>query len=221
MSDETAVPDEAENELPPIGWSNYVPGALLLAIMVPAFVIFLWRDGSMIDWAVSRATLANGNPATLQLHMFAHGSILHIVMNSLVLFSIAPVVVHSLGEGPRAWLKFFLLFEFAGLAGAGFFLAIHQWSDTPMLGASGAIYGLVGFLIRLPKPGEHVSPIWSREMLKVMFGILKDHFWLVLLFVLPPLLTGRSGGLAWEAHLGGLLAGMLLAPYLLKRRVAS
>jgi len=197
-------------------WHDFIPGALLIAPMAIAFLAMFFSADRMMSWAISRNAIASGNLQTIQLHMFAHGSIMHIAMNGFSLYALAPVVVQRLGSGFRALILFLVLFEISGLGGAAAFLALHQWNDTPMLGASGAIYGLVGFLVRYPQIGARIVPIWSKEMFKVSVELVKGNFWLFLLIGLPPLLAGRAGGLAWEAHLGGFCAGLILCPHLLK-----
>lgn len=201
----------------PLIWQDYLPGLILTTPMVIAFLAIGFSSNGMIGWAVSRGAIGSGNLLTIQSHMFAHGSIVHIVMNASALYAIAPLVVHRLGSGFRSSILFFVLFELSGLGGLGTFLALHQWNDTPMLGASGAIYGLVGFLVRYPDAGGQVRPILSKDMFQACLGFIKDHFWLFLIFALPPLLSGRGGGLAWEAHLGGFITGFVLCPLFVRR----
>lgn len=215
--DQEATADEVIDGPEPIPhvWHDYVPGILLLIPMVVAFFAMFFEPDRMLPWAISRAAISAGNLKTVQLHMFAHGSIVHIAMNGIALYALAPVVTQRLGSGFRASILVLVLFELSGLGGAAAFLVLHQWNDTPMLGASGAIYGLVGFLVRYPQIGAQIVPIWSKEMLKTSVELVKDNFKLFLYFGLPPLLMGRAGGLAWEAHLGGFIVGLLLCPFLL------
>lgn len=197
-------------------WQEYVPGVILIVPMAIAFLLKGFSPNGMINWAVSRNSIGSGELLTIQSHMFAHGSIMHITMNCASLYAIAPVLFQRLGSGFRAAILLFVLFELSGLGGLGTFLAIHQWNDTPMLGASGAIYGLVGFLVRYPQAGGPIVPIFSKDMLNVATELIKDHVWLFVLIALPPLLLGNGGGLAWEAHLGGFIAGLLLCPLCVK-----
>lgn len=210
---QTADGDETEAPVS-LPWHNYAPGTFLIVPMVVAFVLLLWTSGSMQTWAISSVVLREGRLETFALHMFAHGSIIHIAMNCIALFSISAEVVSRLGGRAYAWAALFTLFGFSGLAGALIYLAFHPTGSTPMLGASGAIFGLLGFLVRFPKDGEHLISFWSPEMFRIFTNVLKDHFWLLLIFTLPPLLMGRNGGLAWEAHLGGFLVGLLACPAL-------
>jgi membrane associated rhomboid family serine protease len=211
---EQSISNEEDHFALVIPWADHIPGILLISPMIVAFCLMFFKKNGMLEWAVSRVGLASGKLENLQLHMFAHGSILHITMNALALYSISAAVVNRLGSGMRAWCKFFLLFELSGLGGELVFLTIHRWDDTPMFGASGAVYGLIGFLIRTPNRGEGILPIWSSDMRTIVIDLIKEHFWLFLAFGLPPLLLGRSGGLAWEAHLGGFLTGLIICPYL-------
>jgi membrane associated rhomboid family serine protease len=194
---------------------DMIPGAVLLTVMVIAFLLTFLDYDRMLPWAVSRQALAAGRWQTLELHMFAHGSIIHIVMNGIALVAFSGQVVQRLGSGARAWGKFLLLFEVSGLAGAAAYLALHRWDSAPMLGASGAIFGLIGFLVRFPKDGGEMVPIFSRAMGEIAVDLIKQNLWLFVIFGLIPLLTGQSGGLAWEAHLGGFIAGLILCPFLL------
>ncbi|WP_232492078.1 rhomboid family intramembrane serine protease [Novosphingobium kaempferiae] len=210
-------PAAEDEEDAKVFWHDHVPGAILLVAMTIPFVWMFTKSDGMLEWAISRKRLSAGLWAPLQLHMFAHGSVIHILMNGSALVAVSGAIVHRLGSGLGAWLRYLILFEVCGLFGAVAFLCIHQWSSVPMLGASGAIYGLVGFLVRIPKDDNNLVPIWSSDMFRVLVEQVKEHLWLFLQFGLLPLLLGRSGGLAWEAHLGGFCAGLALAPYLRRK----
>lgn len=182
---------------------DHAPAVLLLVPMAIAFLMMGFGDGGMIAWAVSRTGLGNGDLAPLQLHMFAHGSVLHLLMNGSAFYGLGAAVVHRLGSGPRAVLLFLVLFELAGLGGAAAFVLIHPWPDAPMLGASGAIIGLAGFLIRYPRPGATIVPLWSRPMGRAMIAELKEHVWLFLYFGLLPLLTATADARVRRTGMGG------------------
>ena len=221
---ETRIDVEDEDDLAwdwPIPWHAYVPGAALVAAMAVAWIAHMasglsaWvASGGMAAWGVSGAALAEGRFETIGLHMFAHGGLAHILMNSAALFEISAPIVAGLGAGPKAWLRFLALFVLSGLAGMAFFLAVHPQGEVPMLGASGAIYGLVGLLLRQRAGGDGLVPIRSRRMRREAVRFLKDNLFLFVLLTVPALLAGQAGGVAWEAHLGGFLFGLLVAPRL-------
>jgi membrane associated rhomboid family serine protease len=144
---------------------------------------------------------------TVLTSIFAHANLVHLMFNVLGLIFIGMVFEQRVGPRP-----FILLFLLSGLAGTLVFAGIH-WNDGMffVLGASGAISGVLGAFARL-YPKEKMSmfimfvplpplPIW------VIVGI----FVLIQLLLIP-----TSSQIAYEAHLGGLAAGILLAPALVK-----
>jgi membrane associated rhomboid family serine protease len=188
-----------------------IPAMLLAVPMVIAFAWLMWDQGSMIGWAVSGPRLAAGRFELIALHMFAHGGLLHIGFNLAALAALGPLVMERLGPlGPRSLAAFVLLFLGCGLGGLAFWLAINPDSTIPMLGASGAIFGLLGFLMRQPDPQAAPVPLFSPQLGKAFAEWFKLHIPLVALFAIPMLLGGSNFGLAWESHLGGFLAGLLL-----------
>jgi len=180
---------------------------------------WLWHipSGGMMAWGISGAALAQGRFETIALHMFAHGGALHILMNDSALIAISGPLIARMGSPPLSWLRYMGLFVLCGLSGAALYVAIHPFGSVPMLGASGAIYGLLGLLLRLPSEGTQLEPVRSSRTRAATISLIKDNFWLFLMLTVPSLLSGQSGGLAWEAHLGGFAAGLFLGPFLLPR----
>ncbi|WP_209425931.1 rhomboid family intramembrane serine protease [Pararhodobacter sp. SW119] len=129
-------------------------------------------------------------------YAFLHVGFLHLLFNMLVLVQLGRECVGRLGE----W-GFSVLYLLSAIGGAAGFLLLPS-SSGPMVGASGAIFGLFGAVQywdwqRRRATGASLGPFW-----KVMFG-------LVLMNVLLLLLVGSY--LAWQAHLGGYIAGFLVA----------
>lgn len=218
-----AVPDEGESARDDFrhGDAVYIvseetkrsltrPALALAAPMVLAYAWLTFTQGSMNAWAVSGPRLAAGEYQTIILHMFAHGGLMHIVFNLMALAVIGPRVMERLGPlSARTFAGFMALFIGTGFAGMAAWLAINPQSDIPMLGASGAIFGLLGVMLRQPDPLGQPIPLFSREMGDAFWTFGKLHLPLVLLFAIPMLL-GAGFGLAWEAHLGGFVAGLLI-----------
>lgn len=129
-------------------------------------------------------------------YAFLHGGFLHLLFNMLVMLHLARDCVSRLGE----W-GFLLLFATAAAGGGAGFLLLSA-SPGPMVGASGAVFGLFGAVQywdwqQRRATGAPLAPFW-----KMMLG-------LVLMNVLLYMLVG--GLLAWQAHLGGYVAGFLFA----------
>lgn len=194
-----------------LGRQRRIPALALAVPMVIAFVWLMWTEGSMNAWAVSGPRLAEGQFAPIVLHIFAHGGLVHIVFNLIGLAALGPAVMERLGPlRPRSLAAFMALFFGSGLSGVGLWLALNPASEIPMLGASGAIFGLLGFLMRQPDPQAAPVPLFSPMLGRAFAEWFKLHLPLVAIFAIPLLLGGSNFGLAWEAHLGGFLAGMVL-----------
>lgn len=189
------------------------PAAVLGGLMVALALWQWWTVGDMVDWALSGPRLAAGRFETLLLHMFAHGGLVHLCFNTVALLAFTPPVMQRLGPpGGRAFAAYGALFLASGLAGAALWLAINPASMVPMLGASGAIFGLLGFILRQPDPYAPPAPLISAASRRAVWEWIKLHLILFAIVLGPSLLLGgqASFGLAWEAHLGGFIAGMLL-----------
>jgi membrane associated rhomboid family serine protease len=151
---------------------------------------------------------------TVFTSMFLHGSPLHVGSNMLYLWIFGDNVEDALGHG--RFLVFYLL---SGLAGAVAQTLMSPTSSIPMIGASGAISGILGaYLLLFP---------YATILSLVVFGffvrsvhipaVIVLGFWIVLQFIngwltasVPAMGRGESGGVAWFAHIGGFLAGMVL-----------
>lgn len=187
------------------------PTAVMILIQVAVFVAQMFTGGPD-RWAMSAQRLAAGGYDTLLTHMFSHAGFLHIFMNLTALATFSAVVVPWLGQGPGRWLRYYGLFLLSGLAGALMFLAIHPTGTTPMLGASGAICGVWGAAVRLPPYGGALLPIRNPLVFaRIRQFAISNAVIFAIIFGLV-LLAGGQGGLAWEAHLGGFLFGLLAVP---------
>lgn len=188
-----------------------VPVLALAVPMIAAYLAFFLSPEGMNAWAVSGPRLAQGEYQTILLHMFAHGGLMHIGFNMMALFAIGPAVMERLGSlSLRTVAGLLALFFLTGLAGMGAWLAINPQSPIPMLGASGAIFGLLGAILRQPDPLASPIPLFSRAMGNAFLTFGKLHLPLIALFAIPLLFGSGFFGLAWEAHLGGFVAGILL-----------
>jgi membrane associated rhomboid family serine protease len=148
------------------------------------------------------------NFLTPLLSMFLHGGWAHILGNGLFLWVFGNNVEDSMGR--TRFAAFYLL---CGMAAAGSQIAIDPASPTPMVGASGAISGVLGaYLILYPRVSVHVFVGFFLLSLPAYFVLL---MWigLQLLAGLPQLTSLRevtSSGVAVWAHIGGFFAGVLL-----------
>jgi membrane associated rhomboid family serine protease len=128
-------------------------------------------------------------------HAFLHGGFLHMAMNTAVLLGLGRFTADRYG----AWtvLPVFLVSAVAG----GLAFGLMSSDPVPMVGASGAVFGFVGVWTvwdwrRLSERGASVRPVATR--IAALAGMNALFFF------------GLSGMLAWQAHLGGFLAGLAL-----------
>jgi membrane associated rhomboid family serine protease len=200
-------------ELWKLAWPNIGVTIAILLVAVWQVGRMLSGDGNIgIDWGgLSAAALAEARWWTPFTSMFMHAGIAHLIFNLMALSQLGPIVALRFGRDGRAlgtYLAFYLL---CGLIGDAVYLAIHPTSAIPMIGASGAIFGLWGASARLG-PGGSLVPIFSRQVWKQTQGAIVSNLVIMAIVLLPALMSGQmtTGGIAWEAHLGGYLAGLLL-----------
>ena len=196
-----------------VRWHDYLPAASLIMAMVLAWLAHT-PSGEMIPWGVSAAALAQGRYETVALHLFAHGGVFHLVMNSLGLLEIGGLVTARLGSFAKGWARLLVAFGLAGLSSMIFFLSFHPQGKVPMIGASGAIYGLVGLLlgIRLIEELEFVE---LKKLPSALVLFVQNNVFFLILLLIGGALAGVGDGVAWEAHLGGFLFGLCVGPWLL------
>jgi len=155
------------------------------------------NPGSLLDRALPFVT-----------YMFLHGSFTHVLINSVWLLAFGPIVTRRFGT--PLFLVFFLL---CGLAGAAVHLALNWGSDAPVVGASAAISGLMAAGFRMlpndsPNGRPALTPLLSSRV------ILWTALWVAVNVVAGLTGLGTGGGVqivAWQAHLGGYAAGLLLS----------
>ncbi len=152
--------------------------------------------------------------------MFLHGGWLHLLGNMLYLYIFGDNVEDRIGH--IGYLIFFLL---SGIGASLVQVYSNQISDVPVIGASGAIAGVLGaYFLLFPK-----ARVLTMIPLFVFFPVVEVSaffflgFWFLMQFLegTASASAGVSGGVAWWAHAGGFIVGGVLLPiFLLIRRVA-
>ena len=154
-------------------------------------------------------TPATPSVITVFTSMFMHGGLMHIIFNMWFLWIFGDNIESVLGH--KRFVLFYLL---CGVGAALLQIKINTGSQIPMVGASGAIAGVLGaYLIRFPRATVHVLVIliifitFIRVPAMVVIG-----FWFLsnLTAGLGTLGIEETGGTAWFAHLGGFVSGVVL-----------
>ncbi|MEO8246445.1 MAG: rhomboid family intramembrane serine protease [Chloroflexota bacterium] len=144
---------------------------------------------------------------TLLTSMFMHGGWLHIGGNMLFLWVFGDNVEHRMGR-----IRYLLFYLAAGVIGSLAQIAISPDSTIPTLGASGAISGVLGAYIVL-FPGNRVTVFLFRIVTKVP-ALVAIGLWAALQFVNGigafAVTEETGGGVAYMAHIGGFVAGVVV-----------
>lgn len=206
----------------PSGRRPYVVYALMAANIL-AFLGYLGLTGDVralnqfyMEFGIVPARISQGSGyETLITSIFIHGGFMHLAGNMLFLWIFGDNLEDEMGHLP--FLAFYMV---AGL-GAGLLHVISApWSQVPTVGASGAIAGVMGgYLLLFPKAKVDILLIFI-----VFFRIIPIPAWLMLgLWLGVQFLGGlgsdpNTGGVAYWAHAGGFVVGLLLTvPLWLKR----
>lgn len=159
-------------------------------------------------YGLSSTALEHGRWGSLLSMMFIHAGWTHAIMNAIAALAFGPPVARLLGPGARGAAAFFSFYLVCGVLAALGYVALHPASAEPVVGASGAVSGLMGAAARLygaPGPGR-LSPMLSRPVLS--FGISYILVNAIMAVAGSPVMLGAR--IAWEAHIAGFLAGALL-----------
>jgi membrane associated rhomboid family serine protease len=193
---------------------------VLIAINVLVFFLELNNGEDFIQrWAfVPSRFLADpvGDFATLFTSMFMHAGWAHLLGNMLYLWIFGDNVEDRLGHA-----LFFAFYILCGLAATFAQMAISLGSSVANVGASGAIAGVLGaYLVMFP--GRQIRVLMGRALVP-MSALIVIGFWIVIqIFSQISVFSAGSqdqGGVAYMAHIGGFVAGLVLA-FLLGRRRA-
>jgi membrane associated rhomboid family serine protease len=152
-------------------------------------------------------------PLTLLTSMFVHGGWIHLLSNMWYLWLFGDNIEESMGH-----LRFVLFYLVVGLAAAVLHAAVYSKSAVPMVGASGAIAGILGaYLLQFPR--ANVRCLLFIVVIVTFINVpafIVLGFWFVIQLIQA--LTGHGSNVAWFAHIGGFVAGLLLIKLFVRSR---
>lgn len=204
--------------------------ALLVVINVVVFayqaqLLFNFGEAGLAGFINNFAAIPNditdGTPFEVGLFtaMFLHGGLLHIIGNMIYLLPFGDNVEDSLGH--MRYLVFYLL---SGIAGTLLYTLFNTDSTVPLIGASGAIAGVLAGYLALHPRGKVKGFFFIIILLfpLTLPAVLFIGYWFVMQIFggvasLSPEAVGSGGGVAYMAHIGGFLAGLVLAPLMAKK----
>ena len=183
--------------------------ALILLNVLFFFVELSGGEPFIERWSVVPRRLTQNPGAdfiTVFTSMFMHGGWLHLGGNMLYLWIFGDNVEDRFGHA-----KFALFYFLCGIAATVAQVAVSAGSNVPNLGASGAIAGvLAGYLILFPR--GQVKVLMGRGVVP-MPALVVIGFWIVLQFISgigSITQSAETGGVAYMAHIGGFVAGLVL-----------
>jgi membrane associated rhomboid family serine protease len=187
------------------------PALLLVALIVGSYAVQSRFPIEAVAGAMafSPAGLAEGRWGTLFSAMFVHGNWAHALMNAAFALAFGTPVARFFGERAKDALLFFGFYLVCGVLSSLGFAAIHLGSTGALVGASGAVSGLMGAAARLIAGHGRLGPIMSRPVIGM------GAAWVIVNLLMGMVGSGLvpgagDAGIAWEAHLVGFLAGVLL-----------
>jgi len=209
--------------------------AALIAVNVAVFVyelslgvrvtVFVGRF-ALVPAAATRAITSSTHSdvgalaplMTTVTSMFIHGGVLHVAGNMLYLFIFGAAVEYRMGA-----LRYLIFYLAAGIAAAFATVWIAPESTVPVIGASGAIAGVLGAYFILYPRGRILTilPIFIFIQFVEIPAVIYLLFWFAVQLYAGLEQSGRAGamsGVAWWAHVGGFMFGVALGPMLVMNR---
>jgi membrane associated rhomboid family serine protease len=189
-----------------------IVSALLVGANVVVFLLeLLGGDAFFQRWALVPANIVSGrNWITILTAMFMHAGWVHILGNMAFFWAYAPEIEDVMGS-----IRYLIFYLLGGLAATIAQVAIAPRSTIPNVGASGAVAAVMGaFLVTFPRDRIRTLLLlgWFSRITLVP-AILLVGLWFVtqLLSEVGSLATTQSGGVAYMAHIGGFVFGMVFA----------
>jgi rhomboid family protein len=176
--------------------------------------IRLTHFSSALAWSVDPSA-----PVTLLTSIFLHAGVAHVLGNMLYLYIFGPAVEQSLG-----WVRFLFFYLVSGIAAGLASVWMAPMSHVPVIGASGAIAGVLGAYFMLYPRGRilTVLPVFVFVQIIEIPALVYLLVWFAVQLwggIQAQEAAGMAGGVAWWAHIGGFLFGVALAPVVARTRV--
>jgi membrane associated rhomboid family serine protease len=193
------------------------PVVTVSIIIINALVFFLELTGGdafVQRWSVIPADIVAGqNWVTILTSMFMHGGWMHIIGNMVFLWAFGPAIEDAMGH-----LRYLVFYLLGGVVASLAQIAAASSSTVPSLGASGAIAAVMGaFLITYPR--DRIRTLlflgWFIQVTVLPASLLIGIWFVIQLFSqvgsVVTTQSGQSGGVAYMAHIGGLIFGFVTA----------
>jgi len=170
---------------------------------------FVYNYGAIPNYILTFEKVQPIHPAlTIFSAMFMHGGVFHIAGNMLYLWIFGNNIEDKVGH-----IRFIFFYIFCGIISAYANALTDPQSHIPMIGASGAISGVLGaYLLLFPRAMVHTLVFLGFFVTVIKIpALVVIGFWAIIQLINGLISTGlaREGGIAWFAHIGGFLTGLL------------
>lgn len=185
---------------------------VVLTLSIVALYLVQTRFPFVVETlAFSPDMLLRGRYEGLVTSQFLHGGWAHALMNAAFVLAFGAPVARLFGPRPSGAAVFFIFYLVCGVLACLGFAAVHWGQSAPMVGASGAASGLMGAAARIIGGRGRVGPMFSQAVTSMGGAWIIIN--VIMAFTGGLLIPGAgSAGVAWEAHLAGFAAGVLLLP---------
>lgn len=175
-----------------------IPAVLLNKVQLPAELVLVPAE------------------VTIFTSMFLHGGFFHLAGNMLYLWIFGNNVEDAMGK-----IRFIIFYFVCGVVAALGQIMQNPDSTIPMVGASGAISGILGaYLLLYPHARVLVLiPLgFFTQLIRIPAGWVLG-LWFLMQLISSAVTSSEGGGVAWFAHIGGFIAGLVLVPFMKQKRI--
>ena len=199
--------DEGRERIQP---APYVTSALLILTIIIQLYLFVLRPSEALEfyetYSLIPANLFKGvHIDSLVTYMFLHGNLMHLIVNGVALYGAGIIVERDIGH-----LRYFLAFLLSGISAGLIHGLLNPSSDTPLVGSSGAIFGIIAILFLL-MPFK-ITFALVVPMPSVIVGLMLSAVEISAVWMASDM------GIAHDAHLIGFVTGGVCAFVIDKKR---
>lgn len=185
------------------------PATAVAVALLACFVVQLWLPENFVYGRLgfSAAGLAAGERAPLVTALFVHGGWAHVLLNAVGALAFGTPVARFFGRGLAGALAYFAFFLVCGVLASLGYAFVNPGERAILVGASGAVSGLMGAASRLIAGHGSLGPMLSSPVIGMGAAWVIVNLLVGVLGIVPGM---GDAQVAWEAHLFGYAAGLLL-----------
>lgn len=184
------------------------PVVALVGAIIGGFALQgLFADTAVLGWAFAPADLDRGRWVTLVTALFLHGSWAHALMNAGAVLAFGTPAARCFGPRPVGIAGLAVFYLACGVLANLGYAALHPGDTAPLVGASGAASGLMAAAAQVIAGGGRPGPILSRPVLGMATAWVAVNLIVAFTGIAP---GAGDATVAWEAHLAGFAAGVVL-----------